>query len=480
MPPRVAAVYARLLAQTIRGLHRVGVVHRDVTLWNIFISEGDGDQTLELIDLSHGAVVDSGANARLTQVHEVPGTPGFMSPEQARGEAADPSMDVYAFGVVLYEMLTGRHPFGVRDRQEFIGMQAAGALTLQPIEDKDGVPTPLADLIRDCTAVAADRIEMNDVVQRLERVLAEMVVPSPADSTELTAAADVLALAATGRSAPEAGEGRSATAIPREWKRAVLSSTRATDNLGSPVTDTETTKRQPPPTPAAVPVQQPRRATWVWVAALAIGVVVGASIWGLGHADTLEDGLPPAATASSGSESLVTARTHSAAPPLDAEPEPEAEPVSEKEPEPEPESQARAEPAPDEEPEPEVQPQPDAEPPPEAEPEPRPEPEAKARPKRRPDRPKSAPPAPATNVCEGVIEDARAARSQRAWGKVLRLTATAKCWREQRALRTELRTRAHLEKGEYARCASTGSTSNDPAVRRWAGLCKRKLQETDT
>ncbi len=105
-------------AQACAGLefaHRQGIIHRDVKPGNLMVIGGpagngdaaDGEMTVKLTDFG---IARAGEQTRLTQVGSVVGTAAYLAPEQARGEEATPASDVYALGVVIYQLLTGRLP----------------------------------------------------------------------------------------------------------------------------------------------------------------------------------------------------------------------------------------------------------------------------------------------------------------------------------------------------------------------------------
>ncbi len=104
-----------LLRQVASGLavaHRTGVVHRDIKPHNLFLSELEGRFTWKLLDFGVSKMAGSGGT--LTAGHVV-GTPGYMSPEQARGEDVDLRTDVYALATIAYRCLTGHPAFTGKD-----------------------------------------------------------------------------------------------------------------------------------------------------------------------------------------------------------------------------------------------------------------------------------------------------------------------------------------------------------------------------
>jgi serine/threonine-protein kinase len=108
MPARDAAALVATLADAVDAAHRGGVVHRDLKPSNILLC-GDGVPKISDFGLARRATTDSGETLAVAGV----GTPSYMAPEQAVGapEAFEPSVDLYALGAVLYELLTGRPPF---------------------------------------------------------------------------------------------------------------------------------------------------------------------------------------------------------------------------------------------------------------------------------------------------------------------------------------------------------------------------------
>jgi serine/threonine-protein kinase len=113
-----------ILAQACRGLayaHRNGVVHRDVKPGNLLRSH-DGGQ-LKLADFG---IAKAAEQSDITKVGSVLGTAAYLAPEQARGQPAGPASDLYALGVVAYQLLAGRLPYDAASLTDLARQQEAG------------------------------------------------------------------------------------------------------------------------------------------------------------------------------------------------------------------------------------------------------------------------------------------------------------------------------------------------------------------
>lgn len=141
LPPREAAQLVLQLVAALTVAHAEGIIHRDVKPQNLLI---DGAGTLKVLDF--GIAVMQGRSGQLTEAGLVVGTPAYMAPEQLMGEALAPAADLYATGVVLYEMLCGKLPFPMISPMALIAhIVQHGPVPLDAVSPT--TPKALADLV---------------------------------------------------------------------------------------------------------------------------------------------------------------------------------------------------------------------------------------------------------------------------------------------------------------------------------------------
>ncbi|MGW2275051.1 serine/threonine-protein kinase [Streptomyces yangpuensis] len=143
LPARSLRILAAGLAHALLDIHRVGIVHRDLKPSNVLITL-DGPRVIDF----GIARAPTGYDAGLTRAGEVIGSPGFMAPEQIRGEPVTAACDVFCLGAVLAYAATGRLPFG--DAEQPGGLAALLLRSTEAEPDLAGVPAELLDLVRDC------------------------------------------------------------------------------------------------------------------------------------------------------------------------------------------------------------------------------------------------------------------------------------------------------------------------------------------
>jgi serine/threonine protein kinase len=118
MPETQAAAIGIAVCGALAYAHSLGVVHRDIKPANVMLCSGERGDVVKLLDFGIAKVLErsgsselSMAKSAITVVGDVVGTPRYMSPEQGRAVPVDHRTDLYALGVVLYELVTGRVPF---------------------------------------------------------------------------------------------------------------------------------------------------------------------------------------------------------------------------------------------------------------------------------------------------------------------------------------------------------------------------------
>jgi serine/threonine-protein kinase len=206
LPVDEAMAVARQIADALGAAHEKGIIHRDLKPANIALSSQDQVKVLDFglaraleaadgSDTSHSPTLTFHA----TQAGVILGTAAYMSPEQAKGRAADKRADVFAFGCVLYEMLSGRRAFDGEDVSDTLAAVLRGDPDWHALPA--GTPTPVRTLIQQC--LAKDRKERVADIAVAAYVLrnpiaapAGAVRPAAAPRKRLTAAVTAIAAVA--------------------------------------------------------------------------------------------------------------------------------------------------------------------------------------------------------------------------------------------------------------------------------------------
>ena len=133
--------YATQIAEGLEAAHKKGIVHRDIKSQNIMITE---DNKVKIMDFGLAKIA---GGSQLTKLGTTVGTLVYMSPEQARGEEVDHRSDIWSYGVVLYEMLTGEMPF----KGEYEQAVAYSILNEEPgeiIKSDPDIPDALLQVVK--------------------------------------------------------------------------------------------------------------------------------------------------------------------------------------------------------------------------------------------------------------------------------------------------------------------------------------------
>src|SRR4029077_4395312 len=145
LPPRQAARVAAEIARALAAAHARGIVHRDVKPGNVLVAR---DGRVKVTDFGIARAI---AEAQMTLPGTTFGSVHYFSPEQARGEPASQASDVYAVGIVLYEMLTGRRPWEGDSAASIAIARLSGPIP-SPSSTRAGIPATLVAIDRKALA----------------------------------------------------------------------------------------------------------------------------------------------------------------------------------------------------------------------------------------------------------------------------------------------------------------------------------------
>jgi serine/threonine-protein kinase len=141
------------IAGGVDSAHKLGIFHRDLKPENILLPQsGSGPKVVDFGVAKLTAAAPGSETGHITSSGTIVGTPAYMAPEQLRGDAVDGRADVFSLGVMAYEMLTGKLPYGGGSFFD-IGMKQAAGETKVDTED---LPAGLAEIIRRAIAYERD------------------------------------------------------------------------------------------------------------------------------------------------------------------------------------------------------------------------------------------------------------------------------------------------------------------------------------
>ncbi|MEL7372275.1 MAG: protein kinase, partial [Myxococcota bacterium] len=166
--PARAAEIVRQIATGLQAAHRKGFVHRDLKPGNVMLIVADevDSESVKLMDFGLVRILSDDTNTQLTQEGQFFGTPMYMAPEQIAGTEVGPATDLYALGVLLYQMLSGKPPFtGDIKRLAFQHVQTPPPALASPYGG-------LSDLSRDLMAKMVERrpADAQVVIDRIDEM----------------------------------------------------------------------------------------------------------------------------------------------------------------------------------------------------------------------------------------------------------------------------------------------------------------------
>lgn len=160
LPERSVRILAAGLAHALKDIHAAGLIHRDLKPSNVLVTI-DGPR---VIDFGIARALETVTDGGLTRTGALVGSPGFMAPEQVRGDRVTPACDIFCLGSVLSYAATGALPFGAAGS----GVHAMMFRIAQEDPDLDGVPEGLADLVRHCLRKDPDaRPGLHEILERI-------------------------------------------------------------------------------------------------------------------------------------------------------------------------------------------------------------------------------------------------------------------------------------------------------------------------
>lgn len=189
MPPARVAGIVSSVAAALQLAHDQGITHRDLKPANIVLHRYDtGERVYKVIDFGLAVIKSASDATRLTDPNLFIGTMAYAAPEQIRGEPVTAAADIYALGVIIYEMLTGVRPFDAEDRITLLN-QVLTVRPVKPTERGADLPPAVDDVLM--RALAKDPAErwpsVTDFAAALEAAAGVGQAPAAAPDTGLLA-----------------------------------------------------------------------------------------------------------------------------------------------------------------------------------------------------------------------------------------------------------------------------------------------------
>lgn len=216
--PRVGRIIGEL-CEVLQAAHDEGIIHRDLKPANLMIVEADTPrERIKVMDFGLAKLMESEPIRKVTDtnVDFAVGTPGYICPEQVRGEEMDHRGDLYSVGVMMYELLTGRLPFtGPNSMDILLAHATEYPPTFNELGLKGWVPKEVEELVFDCLAKSPeDRPQSaRDLAERFDTALDRARVK--ADSRQMRVAANLDAPSApAAESAPSPSSSRATERTP--------------------------------------------------------------------------------------------------------------------------------------------------------------------------------------------------------------------------------------------------------------------------
>ncbi|MCH9687337.1 MAG: protein kinase [Deltaproteobacteria bacterium] len=481
--PRACAI-ACGVARALVGLHERGIIHRDIKPSNVILSGQAGDQGARLIDFGLAYATGDGWEPKspdLTENGRAPGTPLYMSPQQAAHQRPAPGFDIYSFGVMLYELVSGNPPYEGLPLGVLLARKCDPQSRPFPIDKMcSELPPALTTLVDRCLAHDPTvRPTAEQIVRILEggasglhkppSVIADGARPA-GDLTRVDLRRKAIPLPFVARAAEQASnDGPGAVPPPVQRQPApvvaapaIVPPARVPVVVPTPDPVTTGAGRLPASTPTET--KKSDRRWWIGLlpVLLLIAVGIGAFMdWRVARVPTVSQGTSLDTTEAPEPVSRGTAKA--TVPPV-----PNREVTSAEH----PPSPAASTPNPDEITDPPSQ-IPTSARSEDARPH-RSQPKARPRRSERPDPGADIePPTLREPSCADKRQQATDAKARGKWAVVLTQTKDASCWTSARRDRDRLRVEALLRLRRYKACASEASASKDPMVVRWREDCFR-------